>query len=54
MKKFLAMLLALAMVFSLAACSGGDKKTGGADDIADTMTSKDGKYQVAFITDVGQ
>ena len=58
MKKFLAMLLALAMVFSLAACSnsagGGDKKTGGADDIADTMTSSDGKYQVAFITDVGQ
>ena len=92
MKKFsklLALLLALAMVFSLAACSGGDSKTGGsdkepsnsqsgdaqpsdaqpsdaqpstdepsnavsADDIADSMTSADGKYQVAFITDVGQ
>ena len=25
-----------------------------ADDIADEMTSEDGKYQVAFITDVGQ
>lgn len=25
-----------------------------ADDIPDTMTSSDGKYQVAFITDVGQ
>ena len=23
------------------------------DDIADTMTSADGKYQVAFVTDVG-
>ena len=25
-----------------------------ADDIEDNMTSADGKYQVAFITDVGQ
>lgn len=25
-----------------------------ADDIADTMTSTDGKYEVAFVTDVGQ
>ena len=25
-----------------------------ADDIPDTMTSEDGKYQVAFVTDVGQ
>ena len=25
-----------------------------ADDIADSMTSEDGKYQVAFVTDVGQ
>ena len=24
------------------------------DDIADEMTSADGKYQIAFITDVGQ
>ena len=24
------------------------------DDIADSMTSEDGKYQVAFVTDVGQ
>lgn len=81
-KKFLALLLALAMVFALAAC-GGEKApvensqapvepTGAveptdaveptapvdevpnADDIEDTMTSADGKYQVAFITDVGQ
>ena len=55
MKKFLAMLLALAMVFSLAACSNNASSGGNAaDKIADTMTSKDGKYQVAFITDVGQ
>ena len=50
MKKILAMLLAMAMAFSLAACGG--KK--GADDIPDNMTSKDGKYEVAFVTDVGQ
>ena len=64
MKKLFAMLLALAMVFSLAACSNSSPSNannanngnGGnpADDIADTMTSSDGKYQVAFITDVGQ
>ena len=65
MKKFsklLALLLALAMVFALAACSkkddtagnGKDPETVSADDIADSMTSSDGKYQVAFITDVGQ
>jgi len=58
MKKLLAMLLAMAMVFSLAACGNGGadygNKTGGADAIPDTMTSEDGKYQVAFITDVGQ
>ncbi len=59
MKKFLAMLLAMTMMFSLAACGNGgdngtDNKGGGADAIPDTMTSEDGKYQVAFITDVGQ
>lgn len=54
MKKILAMLLAMAMAFSLAACGNqtGGKK--GADDIPDTMTSTDGKYEVAFVTDVGQ
>ena len=41
MKKILAMLLAMAMAFSLAACGG--KK--GADDIPDTMTSQDGKSE---------
>lgn len=56
MKKLLAMLLAMTMAFSLVAC-GNNNQAGGtksADDIPDTMDSKDGKYQVAFITDVGQ
>ena len=63
MKKILALLLALVMVFALVACggsggnetpapSGNTAKT--ADDIPDSMTSADGKYEVAFITDVGQ
>ncbi len=61
MKKFLALLLALVMVVGLfAACgsSAGNKEdapaANPADAIADEMTSEDGKYQVAFITDVGQ
>ena len=87
MKKFLAMLLAVVMVLSLAACTsrnpdptqaaseppasqpGTEESTepsqapsealpapgsNPADDIPDTMTSADSKYQVAFITDVGQ
>ena len=55
MKKVLALVLALCMVFALCAC--GKKSAGAglsADAIADEMTSKDGKYEVAFITDVGQ
>ena len=76
MKKLSALVLALAMVFSLAACGGGNPTPApsqasdptqaadptptsepeaiSADDIDDNMTSADGKYQVAFITDVGQ
>ncbi|MGN0968143.1 MAG: BMP family protein [Oscillospiraceae bacterium] len=63
LSKLLALLLALAMVFSLAACgkkddsSKSDDKGSGtvsADSIPDSMTSKDGKYEVAFVTDVGQ
>ena len=68
MKKLSALLLSLVMVFSLAACGGANSDptptpdAGNndvpavvtADDIADNMTSEDGKYQVAFITDVGQ
>ena len=53
MKKVLAILLAAVLVIGLAACGG---KSGGtnADKIPDTMTSKDGKYEVAFVTDIGQ
>ncbi len=56
MKKFLALLLAVLMVVGLfAACkkdTAGDLSN--PDAIADEMTSEDGKYEVAFITDVGQ
>ena len=85
MKKLFAMLLAMAMMVSLFACSSGNPDpTQGAseppasqnteesaepttdpadepgpaaenpDDIPDTMTSSDSKYQVAFINEVGQ
>ena len=69
MKKFLAMILALAMVLSMVACSkkpANDPNQGNTDNpgqtetitdpdkINDEMTSEDGKYEVAFITDVGQ
>jgi len=62
MKKILALLLVLAMALSLVACGGSKAEApaeeapaaAGADAIADEMTSEDGKYQVAFITDVGQ
>ena len=63
MKKFIALFLALVMVFALCAC--GEKAPAApaepetpaeltADEIADDMTSEDGKYEIAFITDVGQ
>ena len=66
MKKFLALLLALVMVFALCACGAkkpaeeetkpaeDEKKIQTADDVEDNMTSSDGKYEVAFVTDVGQ
>ena len=68
MKKFLAMLLAVVMVLSMVACSkqpakdpnkGNDDPNQTAtitnpDQINDEMTSEDGKYEIAFITDVGQ
>jgi len=72
MKKFFALVLALAVTAAVAACGGGDTSdsapnaapgqqeagsTEGAvdpDELPDNMTSADGRYQVAFVTDVGQ
>ena len=54
MKKILALLLVLVMALSLIACGASNESTNPADAIDDVMTSEDGTYQVAFITDVGQ
>ena len=60
MKKLLALLLCLAMIFTFAACGGsseGGSNEGGAvsfDDIDDNCESEDGTYQIAMVTDVGQ
>lgn len=65
MKKSLALLLAAAMTVGIfAGCSNFGSSASSAapaapakitaDDIADEMTSADGKYQIAFVTDVGQ
>ena len=61
MKKFLALLLALMMVMTFCACgtkdagaTDGKKEYTNPDEIDDSMTSKDGKYEIAFVTDVGQ
>ena len=58
MKKILALLLVALMVVGMFAACG--KKTGDEssitdpEKITDEMTSADGKYEIAFITDVGQ
>lgn len=68
MKKILALVLALCMVFALCACGAktepaptdvpnDDDNTPAvltAADVEDTMTSEDGTYAVAFVTDIGQ
>ena len=56
MKKLFALLLAVLMVASLfAGCTPEENvDLNNPDNIADEMTSEDGKYQIAFITDVGQ
>ena len=54
MKKLIALLLAMAMVFALVACGGNTAKKANADEIPDTMEAEDGVYKVAFVTDVGQ
>lgn len=62
MKRVIALLLALCMVFALCACGDGNKDPKPSDNatvtdpdkIPDEMTSSDGKYEIAFVTDVGQ
>lgn len=68
MKKILAIALALVMVLAMVACGEKPAPTPdpdptpdptptvitNADEIADEMTTEDGKYEIAFITDVGQ
>ncbi|MFR0787968.1 MAG: BMP family ABC transporter substrate-binding protein [Vescimonas sp.] len=69
MKRVLAMILALVMALALVACGNKNtddgKKDGdnqgntptvitNPDEVQDEMTSSDGKYEVAFVTDVGQ
>ena len=51
MKKFLALLLAAAM---LLCCFAAGAEAINPDNIEDTMTSADGTYELAFVTDVGQ
>ena len=53
MKKFLALLLTLTMVLSLVAVSAVAEAVN-PDDVEDNMTSADNKYEIAFVTDVGQ
>ena len=51
MKKILAILLAMVMML----CSfGAFAETVNPDDIEDNMTSADGTYELAFVTDIGQ
>ena len=72
MKKIVALLMALCMVFALCACGQSAAPAAteapaadaaateapaaaeNADDVPDEMTSSDGKYEIAFVTDVGQ
>ena len=51
MKKFLAILLAAIMVLGICSAFADDVAY---DDIPDEMTSENGQYPIAFVTDVGQ
>ncbi|MDD3334856.1 MAG: BMP family ABC transporter substrate-binding protein [Eubacteriales bacterium] len=53
MKKFLALLLTLTMVLTLCVFTATAEAVD-PDTIEDTMTSADGTYELAFVTDVGQ
>ncbi len=52
-KKLLALLLTMSMVVSCAAIPVMAEDATSPDDIEDTMTSDDGTYELAFVTDVG-
>jgi len=58
MKKLIAIVLVLTMVFSLAACGKKTETpavdTSNPDNIPDSVTSADGTFEVSFVTDVGQ
>ena len=58
MKKILSLILAVAMLLGVAmilgSCGGNESTEAKYDKIPDTMTSSDGKYEVAMVTDVGQ
>ena len=57
MKKALAILLALTLCLGMFAACGAkenEKKGYDYDAIPNQMTSSDGKYEIAFVTDVGQ
>ena len=54
MKKILALLLALCMIFALSAVALAAEEEVNPDDIPDNMTAEDGVYELAFVTDVGQ
>ncbi len=52
MKKFLTMLLAALLMLGIFSIAHADDVT--YDDIPDEMTAENGKYPIAFVTDVGQ
>jgi len=56
MKKFLAFFVMLGLVFFVFGCKTPEKEKTGFDydAIPDTMESTNGKYQIAFVTDIGQ
>lgn len=56
MKKLFTLFVLMFAVFCLAACGDDPAEKGGYDydAIPDTMESADGKYEIAFVTDIGQ
>lgn len=56
MKKILAFFVVIGLIFFTFGCKAPEEETQGFDydAIPDTMESTDGKYQIAFITDIGQ